>query len=152
MLKRQKPRFSRKGNFRANLYCHHAAGTKEYGRKEISFQPFVYFPLAMFSSALLCSRVRWGQKRHHLPAQPQFKGICRAMVRSVKEGCLSHIIGERSLCRAVAEYVEHYHQERNHQGRGNVLIFSSPLPERKFSCMSTAERLGVLLKYYHQAA
>ena len=46
-------------------------------------------------------------------------------VRSVKEECLSEVIlfGERSLRRALSEYVEHYHAERNHQGKDNVLLF-----------------------------
>jgi hypothetical protein len=46
-------------------------------------------------------------------------------VRSVKEECLSRLIlfGEPSLKRAVTAFVEHYHRERNHQGRGNVLLF-----------------------------
>jgi hypothetical protein len=30
------------------------------------------------------------------------------------------LFGERSLQRSLSEYVEHYHAERNHQGRGNV--------------------------------
>src|SRR5262245_38479003 len=40
-------------------------------------------------------------------------------VRSVKHECLSKVIlfGERSLRRALSEYVEHYHAERNHQAR-----------------------------------
>jgi hypothetical protein len=44
---------------------------------------------------------------------------------SVKEECLSKVIlfGERSLRRALSEYVEHYHAERNHQGKDNVLLF-----------------------------
>ena len=33
------------------------------------------------------------------------------------------LFGERSLRRALKEYVEHYHAERNHQGKGNVLLF-----------------------------
>jgi len=37
---------------------------------------------------------------------------------------LSKIIlfGERSLRRALGEYVEHYHAERNHQGKGPRLV------------------------------
>jgi hypothetical protein len=31
-------------------------------------------------------------------------------------------LGERHLRRALAEYVTHYHRERNHQGLGNELI------------------------------
>jgi len=43
----------------------------------------------------------------------------------VKEECLSKVIlfGERSLRRALSEYVEHYHAERNHRGEDNVLLF-----------------------------
>jgi hypothetical protein len=43
----------------------------------------------------------------------------------VKDECLSKLIllGERSLRRALNECVEHYHAERNHQGKGNVILF-----------------------------
>jgi hypothetical protein len=34
------------------------------------------------------------------------------------------LFGERSLRRALTEYVAHFHTERNHQGKGNVLLFS----------------------------
>jgi hypothetical protein len=46
-------------------------------------------------------------------------------VRPVKEECLPKIIllGERSFRRALSEYVAHYHAERNHQGKSNVLLF-----------------------------
>jgi hypothetical protein len=51
------------------------------------------------------------------------------------------------------EYVDHYHRERNHQGKGNVLLF--PLVgqgrEREGPTQSR-ERLGGLLKYYHRDA
>jgi len=33
------------------------------------------------------------------------------------------LFGERSLRRALSEYVEHFHADRNHQGNGNVLLF-----------------------------
>jgi hypothetical protein len=46
-------------------------------------------------------------------------------VRSVKEECLSKVIlfGERSLRRALGDYVDHFHVERNHQGKGNIFLF-----------------------------
>jgi Integrase core domain len=71
-------------------------------------------------------------------------------VRSAKDECLSKIIlfGERSLRRAMKEYVEHYHTERNHQGKGNVLLFQR-LTNNPLQCR---ERLGGLLRYYHQNA
>jgi hypothetical protein len=41
-------------------------------------------------------------------------------VRSVKEECLSKLIlfGEPSLRRALTEFIDHFHVERNHQGKG----------------------------------
>ncbi|MEZ6184135.1 MAG: hypothetical protein R3F62_03880 [Planctomycetota bacterium] len=49
-------------------------------------------------------------------------------MRSIKEECLSKLIplGEAHLRRAIREFVEHYHAERNHQGLGNRLIASAP--------------------------
>ena len=79
-----------------------------------------------------------------------------AWIRSVKEECLSKLIlfGEASLRRALGEFVEHFHTERNHQGKGNVLLF--PIDEHKQSGRSKSvvcrERLGGLLKYYCHAA
>jgi hypothetical protein len=50
------------------------------------------------------------------------------LVRSIKDECLDRIIpmGERHFRRAMAQYVEHYHRERNHQGLNNRLIVGSP--------------------------
>src|SRR5215467_1131827 len=61
-----------------------------------------------------------------LPAcSPNLNAYAERWVRSVKEECLCKVIlfGERSLRRALGEYVEHFHAERNHQGKGNVLLF-----------------------------
>jgi hypothetical protein len=57
---------------------------------------------------------------------------------------------ERSLRRALIEYVEHFHAERNHQGKGNALLFPRDTHicrERPVQCR---ERLGGLLRYYHR--
>ena len=45
-------------------------------------------------------------------------------VRSSKHECLNRInpFGERHLRRTIAEFVAHYHGERNHQGLANELI------------------------------
>ena len=61
-----------------------------------------------------------------LPAcSPNLNAYAERWVRSVKEECLRKVVlfGERSLRRRWANYVEHYHAERNHQGKGNVLLF-----------------------------
>ena len=90
-----------------------------------------------------------------LPARsPNLNAYAERWVRSVKEECLSKIIlfGERSLRRALCEYVEHYHAERNHQGKDNVLLFSRYTSLRRAGHVQCRERLGGLLRYYHQEA
>jgi transposase InsO family protein len=58
---------------------------------------------------------------------PNANAYAERFVRSIKDECLSRVIpfGERHLRRTIAEYVEHYHRERNHQGIENVLIASA---------------------------
>ena len=91
-----------------------------------------------------------------LPARsPNLNAHAERWVRSVKEECLSKVIlfGERSLRHALNEYVEHYHAERNHQGKGNVLLFPHDTDTRRDQQpVRCRERLGGLLRYYHQEA
>jgi transposase InsO family protein len=85
---------------------------------------------------------------------PNLNAYAERFVRTIKESCLDRMIlvGEPSLQRAVTEFIEHYHRERNHQGVGNQLIV--PLPARAISDgrIRCRERLGGLLKYYHRPA
>ncbi len=91
-----------------------------------------------------------------LPARcPNLNAYAERWVRSVKEECLSKVIllGECSLRRALNEYVEHYHAERNHQGKGNVLLFPrDTVIRREPQPVQCRERLGGLLRFYHQEA
>jgi hypothetical protein len=90
-----------------------------------------------------------------LPAcSPNLNAYAERWVRSVKEECLRKVIlfGERSLRRALSEYVEHFHAERNHQGKGNVLLFPRSANTRRDGHVQCRERLGGLLRYYHQEA
>ena len=66
------------------------------------------------------------------PRSPNLNASAERWVRSVKEECLSRLIlfGEASLQHALHEYVEHYHHERNHQGKGNSLLFPSGSQDR----------------------
>ena len=52
------------------------------------------------------------------------------------------LFGERSLRRALSEYVEHYHAERNHQGKDNVLLFPRDTSVRRTGPAQCRERLG----------
>jgi putative transposase len=88
------------------------------------------------------------------PRSPNLNAYAERWVRSVKEECLSKVIlfGERALRRALSEYVEHFHAERNHQGKGNVLLFPRGGDIRREGPLQCRERLGGLLRYYHQEA
>jgi len=91
-----------------------------------------------------------------LPARsPNLNAYAERWVRSVNDECLSRLVlfGEASLRRALREYLAHYHHERNHQGKGNVLLFpSTRTPHEPDAAVRCQERLGGLLKYYHRAA
>ena len=77
-------------------------------------------------------------------------------MRSVKEECLSKLIlfGKRSLQRALQQYVVHYHEERNHQGKENLILFPKQTEARrkKEGVVRCRERPGGLLKYYEREA
>ena len=90
-----------------------------------------------------------------LPARsPNLNAHAERWVRSVKEECLSRLIlfGEASLRRALSEFTMHYHAERNHQGKGNVLLFPVTTDSRHVGPVQCRERLGGLLRYYHRQA
>jgi transposase InsO family protein len=88
------------------------------------------------------------------PRSPNLNAYAERFVRSIKEGCLDHVMlfGEHMLRDTIREFVTHYHRERNHQGLDNQLltkppaIVSSPGPVRKL------ERVGGLLNYYYREA
>ena len=92
-----------------------------------------------------------------LPARsPNLNAYAERWVKSVKEECLSKLIlfGEKWLRRALCEYLIHFHVERNHQGKGNVLLFptATQAKNRVDGSVACKERLGGLLKYYHREA
>ena len=60
--------------------------------------------------------------------------------------------GERSLRKAIAEFVAHFHTERNHQGLENRIIDPGVEVGRNTSEVRIRERLGGLLNYYHRQA
>ena len=59
---------------------------------------------------------------------PNCNAYAERFVRSIREECLNRVIplGERHLRRTLAEFVAHYHGERNHQGLDNELIDRPP--------------------------
>ena len=92
-----------------------------------------------------------------LPARsPNLNAFAERWVRSVKEECLCKLIlfGEASLERALREFIAHFHSERNHQGKGNRLLFppAPSVPTTSSGSIHCQERLGGLLRYYARAA
>jgi transposase InsO family protein len=87
------------------------------------------------------------------PRSPNLNAFAERWVRSVKQECLSKLIlfGENSLQRALSEFIVHFHSERNHQGKGNVLLFPAPEEESHRRRVRCRERLGGLLRYYCRA-
>ena len=88
------------------------------------------------------------------PKSPNLNAFMERWFRSLKSESLSRMIffGKRSLERAVAEYVEHYHVERNHQGLENALIEPDEATGSENGTIDCRERLGGMLKYYHRRA
>lgn len=58
------------------------------------------------------------------PRSPNLNAYCERFILSVKTDCLRRMIplGRRHLELMLAEYLAHYHRERNHQGLDNRLI------------------------------
>ncbi len=110
-----------------------------------------------FSEAFRAIIKAGGVEPIRLPARsPNLNAFSERWVRSVKEACLSKLVlfSERSLRMALTEYVTHFHEERNHQGKGNVLLFPpKDLDEHpQQDEVESRERLGGLLKYYYRKA
>ena len=89
------------------------------------------------------------------PRSPNLNAYAERWVRSVKDEALSRLIlfGEASLRQVLTQYVAHFHHERNHQGKGNVLLFpvvsQDTVSQGPIQCR---ERPGGLLKYYEREA
>jgi putative transposase len=90
-----------------------------------------------------------------LPAQsPALNAYAERFVRSIKSECLAQIIplGERHLQKAVKEYTEHYHFERNHQVLDNELIEKPSDEPHMDGAVDCRKRLGGVLNFYHRRA
>jgi transposase InsO family protein len=96
-----------------------------------------------------------GVKCLKLPAQsPDLNAYAERFVLSIRSECLNKLVllGERHLRRAVSEFVEHYHLERNHQGLDSRLLSLPSSPSNDTGPIVRRERLGGILNYYHRRA
>lgn len=88
------------------------------------------------------------------PRSPNLNAFAERFVRSARHECLRRVIplGEAHLRKIVAEYVEHYNRERNHQGLDNTLIEPADAHVRAVGAIRCRERLGGTLRYYPRYA
>jgi transposase InsO family protein len=88
------------------------------------------------------------------PRSPNLNAYAERFVRTIKEGCLEQVIlfGEASLRNSLHQFLDHYHQERNHQGLGNRLLIPMKPTVNSQGRIERRERLGGLLNYYYRAA
>jgi transposase InsO family protein len=85
---------------------------------------------------------------------PNLNAYAERFVRSIKSECLSKMLffSEAALRRAICEYIEHYHTERNHQGLDNRLIMPPVEEQPGLGPVECRKRLGGLLKFYRRRA
>jgi len=88
------------------------------------------------------------------PRSPNLNAYAERFVRSVKTECTGRMVffGRSSLERALAQYVAHYHEERNHQGLQNRLLKRSDGNINRVGRVKRRERLGGMLNFYHREA
>ena len=94
-------------------------------------------------------------RSHRVHSSTESNAFAERFVLSVKSECLDRVIplGERHLRHLLAESVEHYHRERNHQGLGNELIEPTPANTNAGEgVVRRGARLGGLLSYYYREA
>ena len=94
-----------------------------------------------------------GDAHHEVQCAAYSNAYAERFVRSIEHEGLARLIpfGEHHLRRTLAEFIEHYHRERNHQGLGNELIDGVPRPGRTGG-IRRRQRVGGLLNYYYRAA
>src|SRR6516165_6771120 len=88
------------------------------------------------------------------PRSPNLNAHAERFVRTIKESCLERLIlfGEASIRKAIHEFLEHYHRERNHQGLENRLIIPAGVQQETGGAIRRKQRLGGLLNFYYRQA
>jgi transposase InsO family protein len=89
------------------------------------------------------------------PRSPNLHAYAERWVRSVKSAVLSKLVlfGEQTLRHALSHYLFHYHEERPHQGIGNIIPCPTrPVANDREGPIQCQERLGGLLRYYEKKA
>jgi putative transposase len=114
---------------------------------------------ALFDQALKAG----GLRVHRTPFRsPNTVAFVERFIQTIKQECLYFFVvfGERHLNYLIGEFIQHYHEERPHQGlenerpvrkgyRRKTTDEPSTVPLSAIGCK---KRLGGLLKHYHRKA
>ena len=96
-----------------------------------------------------------GVKSVKLPARsPNLNAYAERFVLSARRETFNKIVplGEKHLRKIVAEFVDHYRHERNHQGLDNRLIEPISSDANRTGAVNCRQRLGGILNYYYREA
>jgi putative transposase len=87
---------------------------------------------------------------------PNTNAYVERFVQAVQQECLDKFIvfGQEHMDHVLAEYLEYYHGERPHQGKGNVPLRppADPAPPPAGGEVLCQERLGGVLRHYYRTA
>ena len=92
------------------------------------------------------------------PKKPNMNAFAERFVQTARQECLDHFVicGETHLRHLLKEFLDHYHEERPHQGLDNAPPTGKPesllADDRSHAQIGCRERLGGLLKSYHRKA
>lgn len=104
-------------------------------------------PLLVAAGLLVGIGTRYGRQGSPVPEH-------RERVRPFESSVSNRMvfIGQASLRRAVAEYMDRYHGERNHQGLENRLIHTPTVVAANDGAIYRHARLGGTLSFYYRKA
>jgi putative transposase len=130
------------------------SASKRSGAPETVDECLARVPDPLYSAAFRRLLRGSGVKPLVLPAwSPNVNAFAERFVGSAKSECLERIVplGEGHLRAAVRAFVQHYHEERPHQGLGNELIApkTTSIGTGPVTCRT---RLGGVLKFYYREA
>jgi len=85
---------------------------------------------------------------------PNMNAYIERFIQTIQQECLDKFIAfsQEHLDLLTGEFMEHYHKERPHQGKGNVLLTRPPQPEAEGEIVCRERLGGVLRHYYREAA
>jgi putative transposase len=85
---------------------------------------------------------------------PNVNAYVERFVQAIGQECLDKLIvfGPEHLDYVVGEYLAYYHEERPHQGRGNVPLTAPHESTPSEGQVGCRERLGGLLRHYYRVA